>query len=84
MYFVYLLQSEMDGTFYVGYSSDIDRRVQEHNEGKSRYTSKKLPWKLVYLESYTTKREALIRERFLKAQRNRLFYEKLKTYGSVG
>lgn len=74
----------MDGTFYVGYSSDIDRRVQEHNEGKSRYTSKKLPWKLVYLESYTTKREALIRERFLKAQSNRLFYEKLKTYGSVG
>lgn len=65
MYFVYLLQSEMDDSFYVGYSTDVTRRLQEHNEGESRYTSKKRPWKLVYVESFNTKREALIRERFL-------------------
>ena len=84
MYFVYLLQSEMDGSFYVGYSTDITRRLQEHNEGESRYTSKKRPWKLAYVESFNSKREALIRERFLKSQRNRVFYEKLKESGSVG
>ena len=84
MFIVYLLQSEMDGSYYVGYTSDIDRRLQEHNDGKSRYTSKKVPWKLVYTEVHTSKHDALIRERFLKAQRNRKFYEGLKRIGEVG
>ena len=76
-YFVYLLQSQVDFTFYVGYSNNPDLRLVRHNSGRSRYTSKKRPWKIVYLEKYDTKREALIRERFLKKQRNQEFYARL-------
>jgi putative endonuclease len=63
--------------FYVGYSRQLNKRFKDHNEGKSRYTRRKIPWILFYIESFETKREALLRERFLKRQRNRSFYESL-------
>ena len=77
MYFVYIIKSEKDGSFYIGYTSDLDRRMIFHNSGESVYTSKKVPWKLVYTESFDNKSDAIKRERFLKRQRNRVFYEKL-------
>ena len=63
---VYILQSEQDGSFYKGYSENVFKRLQEHNEGLSQYTSAKLPWKLVYYETLSDKKTALIRERNLK------------------
>jgi putative endonuclease len=51
--------------------------VEQHNSGKSNYTSKKIPWKLVYIEQFEEKSAAIKRERFLKNQRNREFYERL-------
>ena len=74
---IYILQSQVDSSFYIGFTSDIEKRLMNHNAGKSKYTSKKMPWKLVYSEEFTTKSEALRREKFLKNQRNREFYEKL-------
>jgi len=65
-YYVYILQSEVDGTYYKGYSNNYLLRLEEHNSGFSRYTSKKIPWKLVYVEICDSKRAALIRERSLK------------------
>jgi putative endonuclease len=53
------------------------RRLIEHNSGKSPYTSKKRPWKIVYAEKFGNKTEALKREKFLKRQRNKSFYERL-------
>ena len=76
-YLVYILQSEMDESFYIGFTSDIIQRLEYHNSGKSRYTSKKMPWKLVYYEEYKTRSEAMIREKFLKKQRNHEFYLRL-------
>ena len=74
---VYILQSEKDGTYYIGYTTDLNRWLTEHNSGKSIYTSGKIPWEVVYHEIFPTKTEALKREKFLKKQRNRTFYEKL-------
>ena len=65
-YFVYIIQSEVDNTYYKGFTENLENRIWEHNNGKSRYTSKKIPWKLVYLEEYETKKEALIREKQIK------------------
>jgi len=79
IYTVYILQSQFDRSFYVGYTSNLERRLLEHNEGRSRYTAKKRPWLLFYSEDYSSKREALIRERFLKRQRNRHFFLSLKS-----
>jgi len=77
MFYTYILQSEIDNSFYTGHSSDIKRRLEYHNEGLSKYTSKKIPWRLVYFETFETKKEANRRELFLKKQRNHAFYERL-------
>ena len=77
MYYVYILQSEQDASFYIGYTSDIERRLEEHNEGKSRYTSKKTPWQLVYFEKFEEKSDAIKREIFLKRQKSHAFYLRL-------
>jgi putative endonuclease len=63
-FFVYIIQSDQDGSFYKG-SSQV-KRLLDHNRGLSMYTSTKIPWKLVYVEELNTKREMLIREKKLK------------------
>jgi putative endonuclease len=76
-YIVYILESQKDNTFYIGYTSDIEKRLLYHNTGKSGYTSRKMPWKLIYSKHFPTKTEALRYEKFLKKQRNREFYLRL-------
>jgi len=77
MYFTYIIQSQYDNSYYIGHSSDMKIRLEHHNQGLSRYTSKKIPWILVYIETFQTKGEASKRELFLKKQRNHTFYERL-------
>ncbi|MBN1986740.1 MAG: GIY-YIG nuclease family protein [Prolixibacteraceae bacterium] len=63
---VYIIQSEKDDSFYIGFTSNIEQRLSYHNSGKSRYTSRKMPWRLVYTEEFSTRSEAVKRERFFK------------------
>jgi len=77
MFYVYILESKKDNSFYIGQTDDLEKRLDFHNQGLSKYTSRKLPWHIVYFEEYTTRKEALQRERFLKKQRNRDFYKSL-------
>ena len=65
-YYVYILQSEVDASFYKGFTQDPIKRFQQHNDGESKYTSTKIPWKMVYVELFESKKEALIREKNLK------------------
>ncbi len=67
-YYVYIIQSSVDGSFYKGFTTDYLKRLQAHNEGKSTYTAHKIPWKLVYLEKFDSKTEALKKELMLKRQ----------------
>ena len=76
-YWIYILQSLKDGSYYVGYTGNIESRLREHNEGSTRYTKQKRPWELVYKEGFNSKSEAIKRELFLKRQRNTKFYQKL-------
>lgn len=66
MYFVYILESLTDGDFYKGCTDDYERRLEEHNKGESKFTRTKLPWRLIFVQIFKTKRDALIRERQLK------------------
>ena len=66
MYFVYVLQSDVDKTFYVGRSAEIENRVNEHNTGRVSYTKRKMPWRLVYYEAYSSWDAAKEREDQLK------------------
>ena len=74
-YYVYILYSEKFDKYYKGYTTNPPVRLLQHNNGESRYTRHFVPWKLVFLQSYDTKSEALIRERKLK----KYGIEKLRT-----
>jgi predicted GIY-YIG superfamily endonuclease len=47
-YYVYILKSEKDGFYYKGFSENYQQRLETHNRGKSKFTSSKIPWKLIY------------------------------------
>ena len=66
MYYVYILRSAVDHSFYKGYTENPCQRLLQHNNGESAYTRKKIPWELVYVELFSSKKEALIREKNLK------------------
>lgn len=67
MYYVYILQSaKRKNWLYKGSTSDLKRRVQEHNSGKNFSTAPYTPFKLIYYESYLLKSDAEARERYLK------------------
>ena len=82
-YYVYIIRSQLDNTLYKGSTSNVSARIADHNLGKSRYTSKKLPWKLVYQEELESKTSALIRERQLKRCNRAYLEQKILNY-SVG
>ena len=77
MWCVYIIQSDKDHSYNIGCTDNISQRLNEHNSGLSKYTSKKIPWKLMYIENVPGMKDARTREAFLKRQRNRKFYEKL-------
>ena len=68
MHYVYLLQSDaVDSQRYVGVTSDLERRLSEHNTGQSPHTSKYAPWKLMTYIAFTDMRKAETFERYLKS-----------------
>lgn len=66
MFFVYVLKSKKDNTTYIGFSEDVNKRLEEHNSGKTKSTKGRIPYELVYTEEYATKTEARKRELQLK------------------
>lgn len=66
-YFVYIIKSLKTGKRYIGFTCDIDKRLKEHNTGKSYWTRNKGPWELVYCEEKMTAKEAENREKFFKS-----------------
>jgi putative endonuclease len=75
-FYVYILQSLMDATYYKGSSENPLERLNQHNFGLSKFTSGKRPWKLVYIEELPDKKTMLIREHKLK-RGNKDYYQKL-------
>ena len=77
MRYVYLLQSEsFVGQRYVGITSDLKRRLAEHNARKSPHTSKYAPWKLVTYIAFSDELKAEIFERYLKSGSGHAFAKK--------
>jgi putative endonuclease len=76
-HWVYILQSEIDGSYYVGSTQDVSARLERHNRGGSRYTKTKIPWKLVYQERARDRSEAVRREKQIKGRKSRTFIEGL-------
>lgn len=71
MYYVYILKSQKNAKLYVGYTNDLKRRIKEHNNGNSTFTSQNGPWKLIYYEAFMSKLDAIREEKFLKSGKGR-------------
>ncbi len=67
MFTVYALKSEKDGRIYVGFTQDINRRLKEHNSGKTKSTKGWAPWFVIFTEEVETREEARAREIYLKS-----------------
>jgi len=67
MYFVYAIKSLIDGRIYVGLSSNINRRILEHNSGQVFSTKGYRPWKLIFKEKAPNRQEARKREKYFKS-----------------
>ena len=66
MNYTYILKCS-DGTYYCGWTNDLENRLKTHNAGKgSKYTKARLPVELVYYEEFETKEEAMSREWHIK------------------
>lgn len=62
-YYVYVLESEVDKSWYIGYTSNLSKRIEEHNNGDSYYTKRKMPWRIIYYEVSFDKFDAIAREK---------------------
>ena len=59
-----------DGTYYTGYTTDVKKRIAVHNSGKgAKYTRARLPVKLIYVEGFDSKEEAMSAEALLKCKK---------------
>jgi putative endonuclease len=66
MYLVYILQSNKSKKYYVGHTKDLNVRIERHNKGLVRSTKSSIPWKVVYVEEYSSRIEAYKRELQIK------------------
>jgi len=73
MFTVYVLKSRKDGKRYIGFTSDLERRLSEHNSGMVKSTRNRKPFDLIYTETFTKKSEAMKREKFFKSGKGREF-----------
>ena len=66
MNYTYILECK-DGTYYTGWTNNLEKRLKDHNAGKgAKYTKARIPVSLVYLEEFQTKEEAMSREYAIK------------------
>ncbi|MBI2263472.1 GIY-YIG nuclease family protein [Candidatus Berkelbacteria bacterium] len=78
MYYVYALKLN-NKDLYIGYTTDLKKRLRYHRDGKSRFTKLYRPFKLVYYESYLSKEDATKREYYLKTgQQREILKERIK------
>lgn len=81
MFYTYVLQSRKNGELYKGYTSDLKRRLKEHNQGLNFSTKRYIPWDVIYYEACIEESDARRREMYLKTtQGGRLIKSRIKDY----
>ena len=78
MYFLNILRSLDTKHWYIGSTSDIPKRLVQHNAGNTPSTRPFKPWRMVYFEEFKTKSEACKREFYLKSPKGYLEYRQIK------
>jgi putative endonuclease len=78
-FYVYILQSEATGRYYIGQTQDLQERIAHHRANYSKALKEPGTWALVYSEKFETRGEAVRRERYIKRQKDRRFIEALRS-----
>jgi putative endonuclease len=81
MYYVYFLKSLKNGDLYIGSTENIEKRVILHNAGRVKSTKGYLPWELLGYEKFSSRAEAVMREKFLKNHQQKEILK--RKYGMV-
>ncbi len=77
MHGVYILRSKRDKGLYIGYSTDVKKRLVEHQRGRVPATKNRKPLELIYCELYKNKKDAMQREKFFKSGWGRNYVKKI-------
>ncbi len=81
MFYTYILISEKDDKFYVGYIDNLKRRIKQHNDGDVESTKYRRPLKLIYYEVCLNQKDAIHREKYLKTTYGKRYIRnRLKNY----
>jgi len=76
MHYVYILKSTHFRESYIGSTSDLKRRLHDHNNGKSRHTAKFKPWDVIGYYAFSSKTKAMEFEKYLKSSSGKAFMNK--------
>lgn len=80
-YYIYILRSDRDKNFYVGYTENLRSRFEQHQKGQVKSTKDRRPLEIIYSEACLDKRDAMHREKYLKTYLGRRFLQnRLKSY----
>jgi len=71
MYYVYVLKSKKDSNLYIGCTSNLENRLNYHNSRKVKSTKSRVPFEIIYSESYTDKYQAFKKERGYKTAKGK-------------
>ncbi|CAN5147599.1 hypothetical protein BH11PAT3_BH11PAT3_2550 [soil metagenome] len=77
MWYVYILKSTKDGSYYIGCTNNHARRLEEHNSGYNLSTKSKAPWETVHIEEYDSQLIAFEREKKIKSYKGGNAFKKL-------
>jgi putative endonuclease len=81
VYYTYVLQSEKDRGFYIGFTKDLKLRFEQHNRGQVDSTKSRRPLKIIYYEGCLNQADATKREKYLKTYNGKRFlHNRLKSY----
>jgi putative endonuclease len=81
-HYLYILRSLRDNNHYIGISSNVEKRLSQHNSGKTRSTKSRKPFILVYTEKFNSRLDARKREKYLKSYKGSK--EKLNIIENIG
>ncbi len=73
-FFVYIIRSVSYGKLYIGQTQDLEKRISDHNKGRSNYTKTYKPWYILAYKTFDTRSEAMAAERNLKNLKAHLYY----------
>jgi len=73
MFFSYVIRSEKDGSLYKGHCENIEKRLIQHNSGMTRSIKNKVPFAVVFFETFNSREEAASREKYYKTSAGRRF-----------